>query len=110
MSTATADNPQNNDTNQSPTNDQNKITVSFKAVGSTPVLAKKKLTIDRSETVASLVNYLRKKLRMRADENIFIFVSSSFTPSLDTDIGTIFDCFSAEGTLFLQYCTTTAWG
>ncbi|VDL29297.1 unnamed protein product [Hymenolepis diminuta] len=110
MDTATADNPQNNDTHQSPTNDQNKITVLFKAVGSTPVLAKKKLTIDRSETVASLVNYLRKKLRMRADENIFIFVSSSFTPSLDTDIGTIFDCFSAEGILFLQYCTTMAWG
>ncbi|VDN95936.1 unnamed protein product [Rodentolepis nana] len=110
MSTATGDAPQSEVTRQSPTNDPNKIMVLFKAVGDAPVLAKKRLAIDRSQTVASLVNYLRKKLRMGPNENMFVFVSSSFTPSLDTDLGTIFDCFSTDGILFIQYCTTIAWG
>lgn len=110
MSNVAAEVTPNDDAPQSSTSDRSKITVSFKAVGNAPVLAKSKLKIDRSETVASLAIFLRKRLRIREDEDIFIFVASSFTPALDTEIGTVFDCFSAEGTLFLQYCTTKAWG
>nr|CDS33458.2 ubiquitin protein atg12 [Hymenolepis microstoma] len=110
MSTATSSTPQTEGARQSPKIDRNKIAISFRAAGGTRVLAKRKLAIERSETVTSLVNYFRRKLKMGPNENIFVFVNSSFTPSLDTDLGTIFDCFSADGTLFIQYCTTTAWG
>lgn len=93
-----------------PRNDQNKVTVLFKAVSNAPALRKNRLTISRSETAASLVTYLRKTLKFGSEASIYIFLSSSFSPSLDRDIGTLFDCFSTEGKLIVQYCTTVAWG
>ncbi|KAM7535176.1 hypothetical protein Aperf_G00000099266 [Anoplocephala perfoliata] len=102
MSNVAADVAPSEDGHQSSASDQNKVTVSFKAVGNAPVLAKSKLKIDRLQTVASLATFLRKRLHIRDNEDIFIFVASSFTPALDTDIGTVFDCFSAEGRNLLR--------
>ena len=99
------------ETTQITSKEKTKIDVLFKPVGDTPVIKKPRWKMERTRTISSLVNFLQKYLDLDVKrDSIFLYVSSSFAPSLDTEIGTLFDCFSAEGTLILQYCKSHAWG
>ncbi|VDD80696.1 unnamed protein product [Mesocestoides corti] len=88
-----------------------KVDVLFKAVGDAPRMKKSRWAIKRNDTVINLTIFLRRYLGLgQSQDNLFIYVASSFAPPLDTEIGTLFDSFSADGTLILQYCKTQAWG
>ncbi|CDI98729.1 ubiquitin protein atg12 [Echinococcus multilocularis] len=96
---------------QGPFKEQTKIEVLFKPVGDAPCMKKSKWKVARSDTLSAVTSFLFKYLNLiPQQDSIFIFVSSSFTPPLDTELGTLFDCFSTEGTLILQYCKSQAWG
>uniref|UniRef100_A0A5K3ESN1 Ubiquitin-like protein ATG12 n=1 Tax=Mesocestoides corti TaxID=53468 RepID=A0A5K3ESN1_MESCO len=87
-----------------------KVDVLFKAVGDAPRMKKSRWAIKRNDTVINLTIFLRRYLGLgQSQDNLFIYVASSFAPPLDTEIGTLFDSFSADGTLILQYCKTQAW-
>ena len=91
--------------------EKSKVDVLFKPVGSAPVIKKPKWKMERNQTISYLVNFLQKYLDLDSKkDNLFLYVSSSFAPTPDTEIGPLFDCFSAEGTLILQYCNSHAWG
>ncbi|KAM8846095.1 ubiquitin-like protein ATG12 [Synchiropus splendidus] len=90
--------------------DKKKIDVLLKAVGDTPIMKTKKWAVDRGRTVISLSQFIARFLKMDANEQLFIYVNQSFSPSPDQEVGTLFDCFGSDGKLVLHYCKSQAWG
>ncbi|XP_060679042.1 ubiquitin-like protein ATG12 [Hemiscyllium ocellatum] len=87
-----------------------KIDVLLKAVGDTPIMKKKKWAVERSRTIQGLCQFIRKFLKVEADEQLFIYVNQSFAPSPDQEVGTLYECFGSDGKLVLHYCKSQAWG
>ena len=40
----------------------------------------------------------------------FMYLNSSFSPSLDERIGTLHEAYNVDGKLIVNYSTTPAWG
>ncbi|XP_069463110.1 ubiquitin-like protein ATG12 isoform X2 [Ambystoma mexicanum] len=66
-----------------------KIDVLLKAVGDTPIMKTKKWTMERSRTIQSLMDFIKKFLKFEAAEQL---------------------CFGSDGKLVLHYCKSQAWG
>uniref|UniRef100_A0A8C5RYM6 Ubiquitin-like protein ATG12 n=1 Tax=Laticauda laticaudata TaxID=8630 RepID=A0A8C5RYM6_LATLA len=96
---------------EEPTGDtKKKIDVLLKAVGDTPIMKTKKWTVERTRTIQSLIDFIKKFLKLLASEQLFIYVNQSFAPSPDQEVGTLYECFGSDGKLVLHYCKTQAWG
>ncbi|XP_063151394.1 ubiquitin-like protein ATG12 [Candoia aspera] len=87
-----------------------KIDVLLKAVGDTPIMKTKKWTVERTRTIQSLIDFIKKFLKLLASEQLFIYVNQSFAPSPDQEVGTLYECFGSDGKLVLHYCKSQAWG
>ncbi|VDL91216.1 unnamed protein product [Schistocephalus solidus] len=87
-----------------------KVDVLLKPVGDAPGMRKSKWKVPRTDTILSLVNFIRRYVNLDSHDNLLLYVSQSFAPSLDTEIGTLYDCFHADGKLILNYCKSQAWG
>ncbi len=79
-------------------------------MGNAPILKKKKFALERGKNVKWLVDWLKKYMKLDAKEQLFLYVNQEFAPSLDTEIGTIYDCFAVANNIIFNYCTTPAWG
>ncbi|XP_030325816.1 ubiquitin-like protein ATG12 [Strigops habroptila] len=87
-----------------------KIDILLKAVGDTPIMKTKKWAVERTRTIQSLVDFIKKFLKLMASEQLFIYVNQSFAPCPDQEVGTLYECFGSDGKLVLHYCKTQAWG
>ncbi|XP_043937486.1 ubiquitin-like protein ATG12 [Protopterus annectens] len=87
-----------------------KIDVLLKAVGDTPIMKTKKWSMERTRTIQSLIQFIKKFLKLDPVEQLFIYVNQSFSPSPDQEVGTLYECFGSDGKLVLHYCKTQAWG
>jgi len=89
-----------------------KVVFLLKAAGGAPILKKKKWALPRSKTMGHIVEFLRKYMQLdtQQQQQLFLYVNQAFSPALDTTIGSVYDCFSSEGTLVLHYALTQAWG
>ncbi|XP_028325809.1 ubiquitin-like protein ATG12 [Gouania willdenowi] len=101
---------------QPPTDDstaaeeKKKIDVLLKAVGDTPIMKKKKWTVERMRTVHSLSQFISRFLKLDTNEELFIYINQSFAPSPDQEVGILFDCYGSDNKLVLHYCKNQAWG
>lgn len=89
---------------------EEKVTLLLKATGNAPVLKRKTWKVNRTNSVGWVVNFLRKYISSAPNESLFLYVNQCFAPSMDTELGSLFDSFSAEGKLIFHYCKTQAWG
>ena len=89
-----------------------KVVFLLKAAGGAPILKKKKWALPRSKTMGHIVEFLKKYMQLdpQQQQQLFLYVNQAFSPALDTTIGSVYDCFSSEGTLVLHYALTQAWG
>jgi ubiquitin-like protein ATG12 len=89
-----------------------KVVFLLKAAGGAPILKKKKWALPRTKTMGHIVEFLKKYMQLDAQQQqqLFLYVNQAFSPALDTTIGSVYDCFSSEGTLVLHYALTQAWG
>ncbi|KAK7113714.1 autophagy protein 12-like [Littorina saxatilis] len=87
-----------------------KIDVLLKPAGNAPILKKKKWTVDRHKQIGWISEFIRKFIKTETEDSVFVYVNQSFSPSPDTEIGTLFDCFGSDGKLVIYYCRTQAWG
>ena len=86
------------------------IKVHFLAVGGAPILKKNKFQVRDSMTVAEVLVFLRKTLKIRDGDPLFLYVHSSFAPALDQDLRSLFSSFEISSELVLQYAVTSSWG
>ncbi|VEL20265.1 unnamed protein product [Protopolystoma xenopodis] len=87
-----------------------KVDILLKAAGNAPVITKQKWSVGRNQKVSCVATFIRKCISCPSNESLFLYVNQTFAPSLDTEIGVLYDCFSSEGKLVLYYCITQAWG
>lgn len=66
-----------------------KIVVRFKAVGNTPTLRQQICRISSTQRFEQVVAYLRKTLKVKEMESVFLYVNSSFAPALDEIVGNL---------------------
>jgi ubiquitin-like protein ATG12 len=66
-----------------------KIVVRFKPVGSAPSLAQDVCKISSTKRFEAVVIYLRKKLRCKETDSVFLYINSAFAPSLDEIVGNL---------------------
>ncbi|KAL7816223.1 ubiquitin-like autophagy protein Apg12 domain-containing protein [Trichoderma gracile] len=66
-----------------------KVVVKFKAVGSAPALQQDVCKISAGRKFEEVVRYLRRKLRCKETESVFLYVNSAFAPSLDEVVGNL---------------------
>ncbi|KAF7722258.1 hypothetical protein EC973_003509 [Apophysomyces ossiformis] len=66
-----------------------------------------KKTLPKFQTV---IQFLRKELKGQASDPLFLYVNSAFSPSPDETVANLHKCFSTDGHLIINYCTTAAWG
>ena len=86
------------------------VSVTLQSAGDAPILKKKKWQVRASQTMAWVMNFLRAATKIKESESLFVYINQSFSPTLDRDIGGLFDCFNTNGTLILHYAKTPAWG
>lgn len=68
---------------------QEKVVVRFKPVGSAPALAQDVCKISSTRKFEEVVRYLRRKLKCKDTDSVFLYVNSVFAPSLDEVVGNL---------------------
>lgn len=66
-----------------------KVTVRFVAIGSAPPLRQKVCRISSAQRFEQVVSYLRRTLKVRSTDSVFLYVNSSFAPALDEIVGNL---------------------
>ncbi|PSK78659.1 hypothetical protein CJJ07_001430 [Candidozyma auris] len=84
-----------------------KITLRFHPIGSTPAIAPKTFKISGFQSVAVVSSYLMKRLRLKS---VHLYVSNTFQPTPDEKLGDLHEIFQSNGELVLGYCETVAFG
>ena len=86
-----------------------KVKVHLIAVGNAPILKKTKFLLSPTEQFGTLVERLRKMLKLTGP-SLFLYINQSFVPSLEDLIGELGDLFSVRGELQVHYSIQEAWG
>ncbi|GJN73580.1 ubiquitin-like protein [Purpureocillium lilacinum] len=90
---------------------QEKVVVRFKPVGAAPALQQDLCKITATRRFEEVVRYLRRKLRCKDTDSVFLYVNSAFAPSLDEVVGNLHQCFkNASDQLVVAYSMTPAFG
>ncbi|KAK3381518.1 ubiquitin-like autophagy protein Apg12-domain-containing protein [Podospora didyma] len=88
-----------------------KVPVYFKPVGSAPELRPALVTASSAWKFDKVVIFLRKKLKVKDTESVFLYVNSTFAPSLDEVVGNLWMCFKdSRDHLNISYSITPAFG
>nr|XP_015917303.1 autophagy protein 12-like isoform X2 [Parasteatoda tepidariorum] len=99
-----------NQSEQSSSAKASKVTLWLKPTGNAPILKNKKWTVEKNCTMAKVIGFLKKYMHLDASASIFLYVNQSFSPSLDHEVGNVYECFNINGKLVLHYSTSPAWG
>lgn len=89
---------------------KSKIDILLRATGDVPIMKKRKWAVDPNKRIGWVIEFIRKYIKCEAHESLFLYVNQSFCPSPDVEVGTLYECFGADGKLVLHYCKTQAWG
>ncbi|KAJ4392940.1 Ubiquitin-like protein [Gnomoniopsis smithogilvyi] len=93
---------------------EQKIVVRFKPVGgSAPSMPPKRelSRISASQKFESVVAYLRRVLKVKDGEALFLYVNATFAPALDEVVGNLWRCFKdSNDQLNVGYSMTPAFG
>jgi len=90
--------------------DKQKVDILLKPTGNAPIMKKKKWTVDSDKPIGWIIEFIKKYLKLEANEKLFLYVNQSFAPSPDQLVRNLYECYSTEGKLVLHYCRTQAWG
>ncbi|KAJ0395444.1 hypothetical protein P43SY_007769 [Pythium insidiosum] len=87
-----------------------KVTLQFVAVGNAPLMKRTKFTVNGSDALSVVYKFLKKQLRLKDSDALFVYCNSSFAPSPDQRLAYLYECFQVGEVLVLNYSLTQAWG
>jgi ubiquitin-like protein ATG12 len=88
-----------------------KVLVKFKPVGNAPRMTRDSGRITATQKFEGVVAYLRRTLRIKDTDSVFLYVNSAFAPSLDEIVGNLHRCFrNSSDQLVVHYSLTPAFG
>ncbi|GAM21219.1 hypothetical protein SAMD00019534_043940 [Acytostelium subglobosum LB1] len=98
-------------TSSTPTSEKkDSVIIYFKNAGSAPALKQKKFKLQATLSFQHVIDNLRKQLKLKSSEPLFLFVNQIFQPSPDECLGDLFKCFSVNDQLVINYSSAPAWG
>lgn len=86
-----------------------KITIRLVPIGSTRAITPKVLQVSSDQTVAVLMRFIAKKLRISTD-SVYMYIHNTFQPTPDERLGDLYDQFRTNQELIFNYCNTVAFG
>ena len=76
------------------------VTVRFKPVGSAPSLRRSVFTITATQRFEAVVSFLRKQLKCKPTDSVFLYINLTFAPALDEIVGNLHRVGSKEAVAF----------
>lgn len=91
---------------------QEKIVVRFQALPGAPALPTKNpvVKVGKNQNFGSVVAWLRKRLGVKGENGLFVYVNKVFAPGLDEGVGGLWRCFKIEDELKVSYSLAPAFG
>eukprot|EP01136_Pigoraptor_vietnamica_P017765 Opistho-1_new@63381 len=89
---------------------KDKVIVRFRAAGNAPVMKQNKFKITASEKFQTVIDFLKKQLKFKPADSLFLYINQAFSPAPDEIVRNLYQCFEVDGKLDINYCTTPAWG
>nr|F7W503.2 RecName: Full=Ubiquitin-like protein ATG12; AltName: Full=Autophagy-related protein 12 [Sordaria macrospora k-hell] len=90
---------------------QEKVVIRFKPVGSAPALRREQVKVSSTERFDTVMTYIRKTLKCRESDSVFLYVNSVFAPALDEVVGNLWRCFKdSTNQLNVSYSMTPSFG
>lgn len=90
--------------------DKAKIDILLKATGNAPIMKQKKWSVSQDYCIGKISDFIRRYLKLDANEKLFLYVNQTFAPAPDQVVKNLYDCYGADGKLILHYCKSQAWG
>ncbi|OAD60683.1 Ubiquitin-like protein ATG12 [Eufriesea mexicana] len=90
--------------------DKAKIDILLKATGNAPIMKQKKWSVSQDYCIGRISDFIRRYLKLDANEKLFLYVNQTFAPAPDQVVKNLYDCYGADGKLILHYCKSQAWG
>eukprot|EP01135_Chromosphaera_perkinsii_P008909 Nk52_evm19s1524 gene=Nk52_evmTU19s1524 len=87
-----------------------KVVVKFRAAGNAPIMKQTRFKITAAEKFQTVIDFLRKQLKFKQTDSIFVYINQAFSPSPDEVVRNLYRCFEVDGKLDIHYSTTPAWG
>eukprot|EP00466_Bigelowiella_natans_P000759 jgi/Bigna1/54138/estExt_Genewise1Plus.C_290024 len=89
---AHADNKESASASIARLSEDKKVTVKLRAVGGdTPILKRKKFKVKGSHQFSHIVVFLRKSLKIKQTDSLFLYCGQAFSPSPEEIIGDLFN-------------------
>lgn len=89
-----------------------KVTIRFQPLPGAPPLGPKWVAVKvrSSQKFESVASFLRKKLGVKGDAGLFVYVNKVFAPGLDEGVGGLWRCFKVDDELKVSYSMAPAFG
>ncbi|XP_076241888.1 autophagy-related 12 [Calliopsis andreniformis] len=95
---------------QAASKDKAKIDILLKATANAPIMKQKKWSVSQDYCIGRISDFIRRYLKLDANEKLFLYVNQTFAPAPDQVVKNLYDCYGADGKLILHYCKSQAWG
>lgn len=90
-----------------PTPPNDKITLRFTPIGSTPSITPNVLKISGDRTMVVISQFISKKLKTK---NVHLYIQNTFEPTPDELVYDLFRLFKTNNELIISYCLQVAFG
>lgn len=89
-----------------------KVTIRFQPLPGAPFPGQKwaVVKVSASQKFESVVGFLRRRLGVKGEEGLFVYINKVFAPGLDEGVGGLWRCFAVEGELKVSYSLAPAFG
>ncbi|ORY12880.1 ubiquitin-like autophagy protein Apg12-domain-containing protein [Clohesyomyces aquaticus] len=87
-----------------------KVTIRLHPIGNAPALTQRIFKLSSTQSFATIVRFLRRKLGVKDSDSVFCYVGNVFSPSLDEGVGNLWSCFKTNDELVVGYAMAPAFG
>lgn len=87
-----------------------KVTIRFQPLPGAPPLTQRAVKVSASQKFESVILYLRKKLGVKGETGLFVYINKVFAPGLDEGVGGLWRCFKIDDELKVSYSMAPAFG
>lgn len=87
-----------------------KIPIHLRSVGNAISLAQQKYKLEGTKVIYEVEKFLRKSFQINAEQSLYLYCGSGFSPTPDQLLQDLFDCFQSNGELIIFYGIQEAWG
>lgn len=84
-----------------------KLTIRLKPIGSTKPVNPQVFKVSSNQLVQVIIKFLCNKLKV---QSVFMYINNSFQPNPDESLGELYNHFSSNNELIINYCHTIAFG